>query len=97
MKRFRDIHNIALHQVNTNAREGLGNDDFQDIEGVNIKNKSEFLVAGSNKRIIGKVALKSIDKSTGEIKRIRVYLGNRRKGIGLSILDQHEKTVIMLG
>ena len=91
----------ALHKV---ALEGTGgyhpgpwDKDFENIEGVYLKNGGEFLVMIDGDKIIGMGAIRRVDDITGEIKRMRIRPDYQRQGHGKAMLDALESRARELG
>jgi ribosomal protein S18 acetylase RimI-like enzyme len=61
--------------------------DLFDIIGTYIENHGEFLVVTINNNIVGMGALRKVDQTTAEIKRMRVEPSLQGRGIGGTILD----------
>ncbi|MFZ2149710.1 MAG: GNAT family N-acetyltransferase [Minisyncoccia bacterium] len=62
--------------------------DLKNIEEIYIKNKGEFYVATAEDKIIGMGAIRKVDETTAEVKRMRVEPSMQGKGIGKLILDR---------
>ncbi len=62
--------------------------DFQNIEEVYINNKGEFFVVTIDGKLIGMGALRKVDETTAEVKRMRVEPSLQGQGIGKMILDK---------
>ena len=62
--------------------------DLKNIEEVYINNKGEFYVATAEDKIVGMGAIRKIDETTAEVKRMRVEPSMQGKGIGKLILDR---------
>ena len=62
--------------------------DWKDIEGVYLNSGGDFFVVTVNEKIIGMGALRKIDETTAEIKRMRVEPTLQGRGIGKQILDK---------
>jgi len=62
--------------------------DLKNIPGVYINNKGEFLVVTIEDKVMGMGALRKVDETTAEIKRMRVEPALQGKGIGKLILDK---------
>nr|WP_298659491.1 GNAT family N-acetyltransferase [uncultured Flavobacterium sp.] len=71
--------------------------DLQDIYDTYIDKGGEFFVAKINDKIVGMGALRKIDESTAEIKRMRVNPKFQGKGIGGLILDRLIKKAKEIG
>ena len=91
----------ALHKV---ALEGTGSylpgpwdKDFENIEGVYLKNGGEFLVIIDGDKIIGMGAIRRVDDMTGEIKRMRIRPDCQRQGHGQAMLDALESRARDIG
>lgn len=65
-------------------------DDLRDIEAVYLGEGSHFWVVEEGGEVIGMVAVLRKDGETGELKRMRVAGGRRRKGLGQRLLELAE-------
>jgi|SRR3989344_2855412 len=87
-----DLHIKALKHAGTFIETpNLRNEwdkDLANIEGVYINNKGEFFVVTVDGKLVGMGALRNVDETTAEIKRMRVEPSLQGKGIGKLILDK---------
>jgi ribosomal protein S18 acetylase RimI-like enzyme len=90
------LHVAALEAVGT-RRPGPWDNDFQDIEGVYLKNRGEFLVGLIEGQIIAMGALRLAGEETAEIKRMRVAPEHWRHGYGQAVFDRLQARAIELG
>ncbi len=87
-----DLHVTAMKQAGTYV--GVSEDgqrwdeDFENIEDIYIKNRGEFYVVTVGGKTIGMGALREVDQTAAEIKRMRVDPELQGKGIGALILDR---------
>ncbi len=70
---------------------GKWEEDFEDIEGIYINNKGEFLVGLIDGKIIAMGALRKFNEDIVELRRMRVDPVYQRQGYGQAILDALEK------
>src|SRR5687767_3232869 len=81
-----NLHVVAMKQAGTfidiPKLRDQWDKDFKNIEEIYIHNRGEFFVVTINDKIIGMGALKKVDESTAEIKRMRVEPSLQSKGIG---------------
>ena len=87
-----DLHIKALKHAGTFIeRPNLRTEwdkDLQDIEGVYINNKGEFFIVTVDGKVVGMGALRKVDETIAEIKRMRVEPSLQGKGMGKLILDK---------
>jgi len=87
-----NLHIKALKQSesfidNPKVREQL-DQDLKRIREEYINNHGEFFVAMIDNKVVGMGALRKINKTTAELKRMRVEPAFQSKGIGGLILDK---------
>lgn len=82
------LHNLALRQVEAHAGNGPWDEDLHKIEEVYLENKGEFLVAELDGEIVGMGALLRKDRSTAEVRRMRVAPECQGEGVGKLVLDK---------
>jgi ribosomal protein S18 acetylase RimI-like enzyme len=71
--------------------------DFQDITGVYLNNRGEFLVGLCTDKIVAMGALRKQSETIAEIKRMRVHPDYWRRGFGQAIYDRLEARAVELG
>ena len=93
------LHYGALEALQTDANPGPGpwDDDLQQIEDVYLVPRGEFLVGFEDGQLVAMGALRPIDETRGEIKRMRVDPKHWRRGFGQAILTALEGHARMLG
>ena len=62
--------------------------DLEDVEGVYLKNRGEFYVVEIANEIVAMGALRKVDDTTAEIKRMRTEPSMQGRGLGKLILDK---------
>lgn len=80
------LHITALKSTGTYTSSGAWDQDLFHIEETYLANGGDFLVALHEQCLIGMGALKRVDDTTGEIKRMRVDPAYQGKGIGQKLL-----------
>jgi ribosomal protein S18 acetylase RimI-like enzyme len=86
-----NLHISALKQAGTfidTPKSQELDQDLKNIETIYINNNGEFFVTTVDNKIVGMGALRKIDETTAEIKRMRVEPSMQGKGIGKLILDK---------
>jgi ribosomal protein S18 acetylase RimI-like enzyme len=71
--------------------------DYDNIEDIYINNRGEFLVGTIDGEVVVTGAVKKLDESTAEIKRIRVKPEVQRKGYGETMLKELMQSARQLG
>ena len=79
---------LAGTYIGTSDTEHQWDADFKNIEDIYINNKGEFFVVTIGDKVVGMGALRKVDDSTAEIKRMRVEPSLQGKGLGKLILDK---------
>ncbi len=82
------LHEITMKHVGAYKGIGSWDNDLEDINRNYIFNNGEFLVGLLNDKIIAMGALKHIDNTTAEVKRMRVHPNHQGKGLGKQILHE---------
>jgi ribosomal protein S18 acetylase RimI-like enzyme len=95
------LHNDALMTTGAHAGAGPWDDDLHQITEQYINRGGIFLVGLLDQTVVAMGALKRIDSTTGEIKRMRVAPDHQRRGYGAAILlaleqRAHESGIIRL-
>jgi len=91
------LHVRALENEDARMYRGEWEKDFDDIEGVYIKNRGEFLVGEIDGKIVAIGGLRQFSEDTGELRRMRIDPAFQRKGYGQVMLDALEKKAKELG
>lgn len=81
------LHVAAMQSVDAYKGKGHWDDDLGDIDRAYLRGGGEFLVALLEGEIVGMGGYRRLDKTTAEIKRMRVAPLQQRRGIGRRILD----------
>jgi len=80
---------LSLHPDSVNAPTFQGVDDeLKDLPGIFAPPKGRFLMADIEGRVVGCGALKPIDESTCELKRLFVRPDARGEGVGLALVER---------
>jgi GNAT superfamily N-acetyltransferase len=92
-----NLHVRALKNEDTYMYTGEWERDFDDIEGVYLNSKGDFIVGTLDDRFVAMGGLRKLNEDIGEIRRMRVDPAYQRKGFGQVILDRLEKRAEELG
>jgi GNAT superfamily N-acetyltransferase len=92
-----NLHVRALKNEDTYMYTGEWERDFDDIEGVYLNSKGDFIVGTLDGRFVAMGGLRKLNEDIGEIRRMRVDPAYQRKGFGQVILDRLEKRAEELG
>lgn len=85
-----ELHVKTMKAEGAYAETGDWDKDFDDIEGIYLNNKGEFIVGILNDKIVASGALKKITDETVELKRMRVVQEFQHQGIGQQVLNYLE-------
>lgn len=100
LRRYKSTDDIEISALYQKAMRSVGSyidnlkvtekidQDLNDIQNTYIENNGEFIVAEEQNKIIGMGALKRINDTTAEIKRMCIEPTMQGKGIGGKILDK---------
>jgi len=91
------LHVRALKNEDAHIYTGEWEKDFEDVEGVYVNNRGEFLVGTIDNKIIAMGGLRKMTEDIVELRRMRVDPAFQRKGYGQMILDALEKRAKELG
>lgn len=91
------LHVRALKNEDAYMYTGVWEKDFDDIEGIYLENKGEFLVGLINHKIVAMGSLRKMTEDIVELRRMRVDPTFQRRGFGQMILDSLEKKAKELG
>jgi ribosomal protein S18 acetylase RimI-like enzyme len=91
------LHNEALAGTGAHAGNGAWDNDLHEIPKYYINDGGLFLVGVLENRIVAMGALKRLDRSTGEIKRMRIAPDCQRRGYGSAMLATLEQQGRELG
>jgi ribosomal protein S18 acetylase RimI-like enzyme len=92
-----ELHNLALHEVGAHAGNGPWDDDIKSIRASYLEEGGEFLVGLANQRVVAMGAVRRLNDSMAEIKRMRVHPSFQRRGFGRLVLGQLERRAAELG
>ena len=91
------LHNDALTATGAHAGKGPWDDDLHNITEHYINRGGVFLVGSLEEKVVAMGALRRLDSTTGEIKRMRVTPDHQRHGYGTAILLALEQRADELG
>ncbi len=86
-KEVKDLHYAGLAQLGA-EKDPYHDNDLDDIEGIYINNRGDFIIGTVKKEIIAIGALQKVSADLGEIKRIRIRRDYQGQGHGLKILTK---------
>lgn len=81
------LHYAGLAQLGAEA-DPYHDDDLNDIEGIYLNNKGDFLVGLLDNEIVAIGAIRKVSATRGEIKRIRVHHAYQNQGYAQTILSK---------
>lgn len=90
------LHVRALKNEDAYLYTGKWEKDFEDIEGIYLNNRGEFLVGAIDNKIVAMGGLRKMTNDIVELRRMRVDPVFQRKGYGQMILDVLEKKALEL-
>lgn len=82
------LHVDGLNQTGSFVPDPVLDADFQNIRGIYLENGGDFLIAQCDESIVGMGAIRKIDHTTAEVKRMRVNAHYQSRGIGSMILSR---------
>ncbi len=92
-----NLHVRALKNEYAYLYTGTWEKDFEDIAGIYLNNRGEFLVGTIDNKIVAMGGLRKKTEDIVELRRMRVDPDFQRKGFGQIILDALEKKAKELG
>jgi GNAT superfamily N-acetyltransferase len=92
-----ELHYLALRTAGADAGPGPWDDDLMDVVQHYIAPGGEFLVLTEEQSLVGMGALRRVDATTGEVKRMRVRPDRQGRGYGRRVLTELESTALQLG
>ena len=92
-----DLHVRALEDIGAHIYTGKWEKDFDDIEGIYLNNRGEFLVGAIGEKIVAEGGLRKMTDDIVEVRRMRIDPDFQRQGLGQMILDALEKRSKELG
>lgn len=92
-----NLHVRALKNEYAYLYTGTWEKDFENIEGIYLNNRGEFLVGTIDNKIVAMGGLRKKTDDIVELRRMRVDPDFQRKGYGQIILDALEKRAKELG
>src|SRR5438445_7359847 len=91
------LHNGALAATGAHAGHGPWDDELHKITEQYVNQGGIFLVGLLEEKLVAMGALKRVDSTIGEIKRMRVAPAYQRRGYGTAILISLEQRARELG
>jgi GNAT superfamily N-acetyltransferase len=91
-----ELHYLALRAAGADAGPGPWDDDLEDVLQHYVLPGGEFLVLTEEQSLVGMGALRRVDATTGEVKRMRVRPDRQGRGYGRRILTELESTALQL-
>ena len=91
------LHYAALRSADADAGPGPWDDDLQDVDAVYLSVGGEFVVATHGAALIAMGALRRVDDTTAEVKRMRVSPQWQGQGIGRRVATYLEGRAVELG
>jgi GNAT superfamily N-acetyltransferase len=95
--RVLELHILGLKQFEANSPRGSWDADIDDIEGVYLSNKGEFLVGELAGQVVATGGFRRKTEKVAELKRMRVHPEYQRQGFGQAILTELERRAKSLG
>ncbi len=92
-----ELHNSALGAAGAHLGNGPWDDDLRSIRAFYLDDGGEFLVGFLEDRLVAMGALRHVNGTVAEIKRMRVHPGFQRRGFGRLVLERLEDRARELG
>jgi ribosomal protein S18 acetylase RimI-like enzyme len=92
----RHLHRYVLQLTGAYLGDGVRDEDLDDIEKIYLE-RGAFLIGEVDRRIVAMGALRPLNDTTAEIKRMRVHPDWQRRGFGSRILTELEAAARQLG
>lgn len=86
----RELHDLALTAAAVHLGSGPWDEDLDDIPGTYLDTGGEFLVGSVDGRLVAIGALRHVNETDAEIKRMRVHPRFQRRGAARAVLAQLE-------
>jgi ribosomal protein S18 acetylase RimI-like enzyme len=95
--RVLELHLLGLKQFDAESPRGKWDADIDDIEGVYLSDKGEFLVGELDDEVVAMGGFWRKTEKMAELKRMRVDPKYQRRGFGQAILTELEKRAKAMG
>ncbi len=92
-----ELHVLGLKQFEADSPRGSWDADVDDIEGVYLSNKGEFLVGEIDGEVVAIGGFRRKTEKVAELKRMRVHPKYQQRGFGQAILTELETRAKSLG
>ncbi len=92
-----ELHVRALENEKARMYTGHWEEDFNNIEGIYLQNRGDFLVGEISGKIVAMGGLRKMTNEIVEVRRMRVDPDFQRRGLGQEILDALELKAKELG
>ncbi len=92
-----ELHFLGLKQFEADSPRGSWGADIDDIEGVYLSKKGEFLVGELDGEVVAMGGFWRKTEKVAELKRMRVHPEHQRRGFGQAILTELEKRAKAMG
>jgi ribosomal protein S18 acetylase RimI-like enzyme len=94
---IRDLHDVALMAAGVHLGPGRWDDDLDAISDVYLDAGGEFIVGHLDGRLVAMGALRHVNQTAGEIKRLRVHPRFQRRGFGRAVFGCLEQAAHQRG
>ena len=95
--RVLELHVLGLKQFEADTPRGSWDADVDDIEGVYLSKKGEFLVGELDGEVVAMGGFWRKTEKVAELKRMRVHPEHQRRGYGQAILAALERRAKAMG
>ena len=95
--RVLELHVLGLKQFEADTPRGSWDADVDDIEGVYLSKKGEFLVGELDGEVVAMGGFWRKTEKVAELKRMRVHPEHQRRGYGQAILAELERRAKAMG
>jgi GNAT superfamily N-acetyltransferase len=95
--RVLELHILGLEQFEASSPRGSWDADVDDIEGVYLNNRGEFLVGELDGEVVAMGGFRQKTENVAELKRMRVHPRYQGRGFGQAILTELERRARALG
>jgi ribosomal protein S18 acetylase RimI-like enzyme len=92
-----ELHILGLRQFEADSPRGSWDADIDDIEGVYLSKKGEFLVGELDGEVVAMGGFWRKTEKMAELKRMRVHPEYQRRGFGQAILAELERRAKAMG
>ncbi len=95
--RVLELHVLGLKQFEADSPRGSWDADIDDVAGVYLSKKGEFLVGELDGEVVAMGGFWRKTEKVAELKRMRVHPEHQRRGYGQAILTELEKRAKAMG